>query len=74
MTVVNQKETRTDLGELAEAGIHLPELTHSVSQASRRNKTTNMNMALNWSRYSVSSLSRSPPQRFGFIYGSPSTG
>lgn len=34
MTVVNQKETRADLGEVAEAGIHLPELTDSVSHVS----------------------------------------
>ena len=34
MTVVNQKETRADLGEVAEAGIHLPEPTHALSHIS----------------------------------------
>src|ERR1700733_14559864 len=34
MTVVNQKETRADLGEVAEAGIHLPEPTHARSHIS----------------------------------------
>jgi heavy metal translocating P-type ATPase len=31
MTVVNQKETQADLGEVAEAGIHLPEPTDTLS-------------------------------------------
>ena len=31
MTVVNQKETQADLGEAAEAGIHLPEPTDALS-------------------------------------------
>ncbi len=34
MTVVNQKETRADLGEVAEAGIHLPEPTDALSHRS----------------------------------------
>jgi heavy metal translocating P-type ATPase len=34
MTVVNQKETRADLGEVAEAGIHLPEPTDAPSHVS----------------------------------------
>jgi Cu+-exporting ATPase len=32
MTVVNQKETRANVGEAAEAGIHLPEPTDAVSR------------------------------------------
>ena len=34
MTVVNQKETQADLGEVAEAGIHLPEPTDALSNVS----------------------------------------
>lgn len=34
MSVVNQKETRADLGEVAEAGIHLPEPTPALSHIS----------------------------------------
>jgi heavy metal translocating P-type ATPase len=34
MTVVNQKETQVDLGEVAEAGIHLPEPTDTLSNVS----------------------------------------
>ena len=34
MAVVNQKETRADLGEVAEAGIHLPEPTDALSNVS----------------------------------------
>jgi heavy metal translocating P-type ATPase len=34
MTVVNQKETQADLGELAEAGTHLPEPTYALPNVS----------------------------------------
>jgi heavy metal translocating P-type ATPase len=34
MTVVNQKETQAELGEVAEAGIHLPEPTDALSNVS----------------------------------------
>ncbi|MDX6463027.1 MAG: hypothetical protein QOE55_6724 [Acidobacteriaceae bacterium] len=34
MTVVNQKETRADLGEVAETGIHPPEPTDALSHVS----------------------------------------
>jgi heavy metal translocating P-type ATPase len=34
MTVVNQKDTQADLGEVAEAGIHLPEPTDAQSNVS----------------------------------------
>jgi hypothetical protein len=34
MTVVNQDETRASLGEVAEAGIHLPEPTDALSRGS----------------------------------------
>lgn len=33
MSVVNQNETRSDLGEVAEAGIHLPEPTDAILRA-----------------------------------------
>ena len=34
MTVVNQDETRASLGEVAEAGIHLPEPTDALTKGS----------------------------------------
>jgi len=34
MTVVNQKETQADLGEVAEAGIHLPQPANALSHVS----------------------------------------
>ena len=41
MAVVNQNETRADLGEVAEAGIHLPEPADALSKdlAGRRPRT-----------------------------------
>ena len=41
MSVVNQNETGADLGEVAEAGIHLPEPTDALV-TSLKKKTTNM--------------------------------
>ena len=35
MSVVNQNETRADLGEIAEAGIHLPEPTDALPKGSQ---------------------------------------
>ena len=51
MAVVNQNETRADLGEVAEAGIHLPEPTNALSNVSQEeDHDMTTNMVLNLSR------------------------
>ena len=74
MAVVNRNEIRADLGEVAEAGIHLPEPTTVLSEGASREHDhddfMNTNMVLRSSKSFAWSLSRWQPRQSGSVSGS----